>query len=228
MTPDPYDNSWRGYSNFERHKPSWRRYRNAETCQVTMTEVKPARRGRPRSRETEDAILDSAYRMMATDGLASATIDAVAKHSGVSRMTIYKWWPSREALLIDAFLREAASMLPLTETGDAITRLTRHAAAYVLALNGDFGKVQLAVISECIAGTGSAKIFAERYLSVRRDMVLKIIREGQKDGSIIASEAAGDLYDRIYGTLFYQYVFGFRVLTQDHARKLVRTVLSVP
>lgn len=141
-------------------------------------------------------------------------------------MTIYKWWPSREALLIDAFLRQALTMLPFTESGEPLTRMMKHVASYVVALNGDFGKVQLAVISECIAGTGSAKIFSERYLEIRRDMALNIIKEGQRDGSIIASEAAGDLYDRIYGTLFYQYVFGFRHLTVEYARKLVKTVLS--
>jgi AcrR family transcriptional regulator len=193
---------------------------------TTMTEAKPVRRGRPRSVETEDAILESAYRMMAAEGLAATTIDAIARDSGVSKMTIYKWWPSREAVLIDAFLRQASTMLPLSESGDPLTRVTKHAAAYVMALNGDFVKVQLAVIAECIARTGSAKIFSERYLAIRRDISLAIIKDGQKDGSINATEPAGDLYDRIYGTLFYEYVFGFRPLTADHARKLVKSVLS--
>jgi AcrR family transcriptional regulator len=191
-----------------------------------MSDIQPARRGRPRSVETADAILESAYRMMASEGLSATTIEAIARDSGVSKMTIYKWWPSREALLIDAFLRQASTMLPFTESGDPLARMMKHVASYVVALNGDFGKVQLAVISECIAGTGSAKIFSERYLELRRDIALKIIKEGQRDGSIIASEAAADLYDRIYGTLFYQYVFDFRHLTADYARKLVKTVLS--
>jgi len=191
-----------------------------------MSDIQPARRGRPRSAETADAILESAYRMMASEGLSATTIEAIARDSGVSKMTIYKWWPSREALLIDAFLRQASTMLPFTESGDPLARMMKHVASYVVALNGDFGKVQLAVISECIAGTGSAKIFSERYLELRRDMALKIIKEGQRDGSIIASEVAADLYDRIYGTLFYQYLFDFRQLTADYARKLVKTVLS--
>ena len=193
---------------------------------MTSVDAKPVRRGRPRSAETEQAILESAYSLMASEGLAATTIDAVARESGVSRMTIYKWWPSREALLIDAFLRQAASMLPLPETGEPLARLRKHAAAYVRALNGDFGKVQLAVIAECIAGTGSAKIFSERYLAIRRDVGVKIIQAGQLDKSIVASEPAGDLYDRIYGTLFYQYVFGFRTLTKDYAEQLVMTVLA--
>lgn len=191
-----------------------------------MPDAKPIRRGRPRSVETEEAILDSAYRMMAADGLAAASIDAVARESGVSKMTIYKWWPSREALLIDAFLRQAASMLPIPDDGDAVTRIGRHAAAYAVALGGAFGKVQLAVIAECIARTGTAQLFAERYLGARREAVVKIIKAGQKEGSLTSTEPASDLYDRIYGTLFYQDAFGFRAVTADHARKLVKAVLT--
>ena len=83
------------------------------------------RRGRPRSVETTNAILESAYALMATTGLAATTIDAIARDSNVSKMTIYKWWPSREALLIDAFLNQASMMLPLSGTGKPATRLKR-------------------------------------------------------------------------------------------------------
>lgn len=193
---------------------------------MPIATLKSASRGRPRSVETEQAILTSAYAVMASEGLAAASIDAVARHSKVSKMTIYKWWPSREALLIDAFLKQASSMLPLSEQGEPLQRLRDHAAAYADALNGDFGKVQLAVISECISNTGSAKIFSERYLKLRRDVGLKIIASGQKDGSITSMEPAGDLYDRIYGTLFYQYVFGFRPLSKAYAKGLVDAVLA--
>jgi AcrR family transcriptional regulator len=193
---------------------------------VTTKQAKPVRRGRPRSVEIETAILETAYRIMASEGLGCASIDAIARASGVSKMTIYKWWPTREELLIDAFLAQASAMLPLSEEEDPLTSITRHASAYVEALNGDFGKVQLAVISECVGRTGSAGMFRDRYLGMRRELALKIIRSGQKDGSIAVAEAAGDLYDRIYGTLFYQYVFGFRNLTKAYARKLVSKVLA--
>ena len=86
---------------------------------------------------------------MATTGLAATSIDAVARHSNVSKMTIYKWSPSREALLIDAFLNHASLMLPLPTSGTAADRLRSHVTVYAKALQGEFGKVQLAVISEC-------------------------------------------------------------------------------
>ena len=49
-------------------------------------------------------------------------------------MTIYKWWPSREALLIDAFPNQASLMLPLSGTGTPAARFRRHAAAYAEVL----------------------------------------------------------------------------------------------
>jgi len=186
-----------------------------------------ARRGRPRSVETTNAILESAYALMATAGLAATTIDAIARHSNVSKMTIYKWWPSREALLIDAFLNQASLMLPLSGTGKPATRLKRHAAAYAEALQGEFGKVQLAVISECISKTGSAEIFYERYLDFRRTATVEIIAAGQKDGSIGAKGAPEDLFDAIYGSLFYRYLFGIKPISAAYVRNLIDTLLMV-
>ena len=186
-----------------------------------------ARRGRPRSVETTNAILESAYILMATTGLAATTIDAIAKHSDVSKMTIYKWWPSREALLIDAFLNQASLMLPLSGTGKPAARLKRHATAYAEALLGEFGKVQLAVISECISKTGSAEIFYERYLDFRRTATVEIIAAGQKDGSIGASGAPEDLFDAVYGSLFYRYIFGIKPISPAQARNLVDTLLII-
>jgi AcrR family transcriptional regulator len=185
------------------------------------------RRGRPRSIETTNAILESAYTLMATTGLAATTIDAVARHSNVSKMTIYKWWPSREALLIDAFLHHAAQMLPLppVSAGTPAARARRHAAAYAEALQGEFGKVQLAVISECISKTGSAELFYARYLQFRRDALVEMIATGQRDGGILAEAPAEDLYDAIYGSLFYRYVFGIAPITPAYARNLVDLVL---
>ncbi|MDA9425282.1 MULTISPECIES: TetR/AcrR family transcriptional regulator [Bradyrhizobium] len=185
------------------------------------------RRGRPRSIETSNAILESAYALMASTGLAATTIDAVARHSSVSKMTIYKWWPSREALLIDAFLHRAAQMLPLppASSGNPAARARRHAAAYAEALQGEFGRVQLAVISECISKTGSAELFYARYLQFRRDALVEMIAAGQKDGSILAEGLPEDLYDAIYGGLFYRYVFGIAPATPAYARNLVDLVL---
>jgi AcrR family transcriptional regulator len=197
------------------------------TQDSTTSEVEaPARRGRPRSAATTRAILESAYHLMATTSAAATSIEAIARHSGVSKMTIYKWWPSREALLIDAFLDRAAALFPLTEECDPIQSIRAYAERYTAALLEDFGRVQLAVISECINSTGSAEMFRERYLDLRRAAVLAIIAKGQKEGSVTSSASPENLYDAIFGSLFYRYVFRIAPLTTGYARELVELVLS--
>ena len=185
-----------------------------------------ARRGRPRSVSAEAAILDTTYRLLASTGPHATSIDAIARESGASKMTIYKWWPRREALLTDAFLRQAAALLPLAEAGEPLAILRAHAGAYAKALAGDFGRVQLAVICECISSTGSATEFSERYLRARRERGMAIITAGQTDGSIRGTLPAGDLWDQLYGTLFYQSSFGLRAVTPAYARRLVDSVLA--
>lgn len=192
---------------------------------MTQATKVPVRRGRPRSLETETAILETAYRLAASQGLSATTVDAIARESQVSKMTIYKWWPSREALLIDAFLRQASVMVPLPDAGDPLTILRDHAAAYAKALNADFGKVQVAVIADDMAKNGSATLFHERYLKARKSMGVKVIERGQQAGLFRQAVPAAELYDRIYGTLFYQFLFGLRRVTPAHARALVESVL---
>ena len=186
-----------------------------------MSDTKPIRRGRPRSVETEDAILASAYRMMAEQGLAAATIDAIARESGVSKMTIYKWWEGRLQLLIDAYMRQATVMLPLSETLPPPEAIHAHVQQYLVALRGDLGRVQLAVLAECMAETGNSELFVARYLSVRRQLGVRVIRRGQRDGSIASQRPAEALYDQIYGTIFYRFQFGLKGLDKGFVQALV-------
>lgn len=191
-----------------------------------MIETAP-RRGRPRSATAEVAVLEATYRLLASQGLAAASIDAIARESHVSKMTIYKWWPRREALLVDAFLRQAGLLLPFPPEGEPLAVLRAHAGAYAIALAGEFGRVQLAVVAECITSTGSAAEFTERYLRQRRDLGIDIIQKGQRGGGIGADAPAAELYDRLYGTLFYQSTFGLRPITAAHAQSMVDALFAV-
>ncbi|MFN4015546.1 MAG: TetR/AcrR family transcriptional regulator [Reyranella sp.] len=183
------------------------------------------RPGRPRSAAVQQAILQGTYLLMATKGLSATTYERVAAATGVSKVTIYKWWPTREALLVDAFLEQARTFLPLPENGHPVAIVRAHAASYVAALNGAFGRVQLAVIAECIGSSGTAATFGERYLGERRAAGVALLTRAQKEGLIGATDPPADLYDMIYGTLFYQSTFGLKRLTAGAARRLVDRVL---
>jgi len=76
-------------------------------------------RGRPRSEERRDAVLKAAMDLMQEDDLRRASIDRIAQRCGVSKATIYKWWPNRTAVAIDAFLHHMMAEAPVPDTGSA-------------------------------------------------------------------------------------------------------------
>jgi AcrR family transcriptional regulator len=58
------------------------------------------------ARRERDALLDSASILLITRGLIALTVDAVAERAGVSAESVYRWWPSEEALAMDVLRRE--------------------------------------------------------------------------------------------------------------------------
>ena len=66
--------------------------------------VQPGRRGRPRSAQVRAAVVRAAAQLTRAGGPAAATVDAIAKRAAVSRTTIYKWWPSSAAIVLEGLL----------------------------------------------------------------------------------------------------------------------------
>ena len=191
-----------------------------------LTIVPTRGRGRPRSEAAAGAVLDAAYQLSVDGGLRVATMQAIAIKSGVSKMTIYKWWDGRLTLLIDAFLRQTTVVLPLSVTNPPVESLHAHALGYLAALQGDLGRVQLAVLAECIAERGDPALFVERYLSIRRKLGVAVIRRGQRNGTIASTRSPEAIWDQIYGTIFYRFQFGLRGLNKAFVKELVETTLA--
>lgn len=64
--------------------------------------VKKRRAGRPRPPATDQSIIKATIELLTEGGPAAATVDAIAQRSGSAKTTIYRRWPSREALILDA------------------------------------------------------------------------------------------------------------------------------
>ena len=73
--------------------------------------------GRRRNEAAQEAILDAAFRLLSGPGTEVMTIDAIAAEAGVGRQTIYRWWPSKGAVVADALVRHARVAVPERDTG---------------------------------------------------------------------------------------------------------------
>src|SRR5580698_158459 len=74
--------------------------------------------GRPRDEEVRKRILDSAAQLLEDRCFEEITVDLIAEQSGAGKATIYRWWPNKAAVLIEAFRERIAHELPFPDTGD--------------------------------------------------------------------------------------------------------------
>jgi AcrR family transcriptional regulator len=117
-----------------------------------MTTETP-QRGRPRSQKAQQAVLDAAAQLMLEHGLSAVSMDAVAQQAGVSKATIYRWWPTKETLALDALYTEWAAARPTPRDtgslrGDLLSMLRPWAR---LAVSRPYGRVLAALLSEAQA-----------------------------------------------------------------------------
>src|SRR4051794_3071744 len=75
-------------------------------------------RGRRPMAEVRQDVLNAATEILLRDGMAAFTIERVAAEAGVSKTTIYKWWPSRGALAFEGYFRGTESELEFPDTGE--------------------------------------------------------------------------------------------------------------
>ena len=111
----------------------------------------PARsRGRPRSEPARQAILAAATDLLLTRGVSAVSMDAIAERAGVSKATIYRWWPTKETLALDALydqLSEPSAEPP--DTGILAGDLTVLLTGWVERVGErPFGRVIGALVTE--------------------------------------------------------------------------------
>ena len=81
-------------------------------------------RGRPRDEAARQRILKAALDLMDETAFAQVTAEAIAERAGTSKATLYRWWPNKAAVVIEAFRQAVAPELPLQDTGSLREDLT--------------------------------------------------------------------------------------------------------
>src|SRR5260370_8581192 len=87
------------------------------------TKIEPRPRGRPRSEQARQEILEAAYKLLRDKGFKAVGSHEIAQVAGVSSATLYRWWKSKEEILFDACFEHMKPVLAIPETGSALTRL---------------------------------------------------------------------------------------------------------
>jgi AcrR family transcriptional regulator len=182
-------------------------------------------RGRPRDPRTRAAILAAARALLERGGLTAVTIEAIAQKAGVSRPTIYRYWPNAPAVAMAAFLdvTGAPEAARSTRSPYAALRAQLHAVADAFAAPA--GRSVAAMVAAAQSETELAKAFRNEFIARNRDATRLLLERCIEDG-LIAPPADMELaLDLVFGPLFYRLLMGHAPITRGFVDRLLDTVI---
>src|SRR5471030_388859 len=168
---------------------------------MTLPSTDVPRRGRPPSTgaASHGAIMDAVFELLQQKSVRELTMEDVAKQAGVGKPTLYKWWPTKAALVMAMFHERLAGTM---ETGPAQPleqALRVRARGLVRELNGLFGKVVGDLIAEGQSDPAVLRALYEQHIAVRRAAAVADIVHAVDTGELAAGTVPELLLDAIFG-----------------------------
>jgi AcrR family transcriptional regulator len=188
--------------------------------------VTPTRLGRPRSERARLAILEAAADLLVEGGLSAATIEAIAARAGVSKVTIYKWWPTRGAVAIDAYFLRFSQTILFGDSGDLTTDLVEQMLVLIDAFRGRAGVIMGELIGQTQTDLSLAETMRTGWLKPRREASTAVLQRAIDRGDIEPDIDIPAVLDQLYAPLYFRLIMRHEPLTADLGATLVSNVLN--
>jgi AcrR family transcriptional regulator len=184
-------------------------------------------RGRPRSEKSKAATLEAAGELLLERGLEAVSMDAIAERAGVSKATIYRWWPTKETLAIDALYEDWAAAYPLApDTGSVRDDLRGIFLPWVDHITArPHARVLAALITRARTDEGFAEEFDRRLVQPRRDRARPIFDRGIMRGELRENTDVELALDLVYGPVYHRFLQGHLPLSRSFVRAVIDSAL---
>jgi AcrR family transcriptional regulator len=181
--------------------------------------------GRPRSARARQAILTTALRLVKQEGFSRLSIEGIAREAGVGKPTIYRWWPSKGAIVFDALQQHAQQVLPAPPDGPLAERLEIWLKTIFKVLNEEMGEIVRGLMAEAQRDPVFAAFFRTEFILMRRQPLLAILHEGVRRGELPATTNSEVMVDLIYGAMWYRLLVQHAPLDDTFAHDIVHMLL---
>lgn len=182
--------------------------------------------GRRRNEATHQAILDATLALLAESDGAAINIDAIAKAAGVGKQTVYRWWPSKGALLLDALTDRSAQDVPSMDTGSLRQDLlVLIESTFAGAQRKPTAPALRTLVREAARDEPLAELMREFALG-RREVAREMLLRGQRRGELRTDADLDLLLDQFYGLFWYRFLIGHAPLDRETAEELTDALLK--
>lgn len=179
-----------------------------------------------RSESSRRATLEAALDLCTEKGYGRVTVEAIAARAGVSKKTIYRWWPSKSAVLLEAFTEALVLATPFTDTGDVAADLRTHVTGAVAVLSvPPLGPAYAGILSEVHHDDELAETVRTQLIEPRFEGAVTRLRTAQEHGQIPPDADLRLAVEMLYGPVYYRHVLRKPMQDAETVATLVDHVL---
>src|SRR5271167_4067382 len=182
--------------------------------------------GRPRSEEARQAILRSTLKLLEHTSFPDLSIEAIAAHAGVGKTTVYRWWPNKGALVVDAFASSAEDELHFPNTGSVFQDMSLQMNQFLGILRSPRGRIVAALLGAGQSDPELLAAFRERFLRPRRQEAYKTLRRGIERGELPRGLDLDLVLDVLYGAIYMRFLIRHDELSERYIEEVCRLVLE--
>ncbi|MFJ2861931.1 TetR/AcrR family transcriptional regulator [Kitasatospora sp. NPDC087314] len=182
--------------------------------------------GRRRNEAAHQAILDAALHLLAESDGTPVTIDAIARTAGVGKQTVYRWWPSKGAVLLDALTDRADQDVPGPDTGTLRTDLRAFiSTTFDSAQRGTTAPALRTLVREAARDPHLADLM-QTFTAARRTALRDLLTRGRDRGELAEDTDLDLIVDQIYGVFWYRFLLGHAPLDATAADRLTESLVA--
>jgi AcrR family transcriptional regulator len=180
------------------------------------TEAAPTiKKGRPRSAKSKAAILKATNSLLLHMSVQELSIEAIAKKAKVGKTTIYRWWPNKTAVVMDALISQPGIQSPLPTPKNNAEALIMQLDKLIRMLDGNNGETIAQLFSEAQADEKAKKVFSGTFLTPLLDAIEFSVEEGQKAREFRSSLNTKMAIDLLCGPIFFRLMSRPEELNED-------------
>ena len=186
----------------------------------------PKQTGRPRNQAAHQAILQAALRLVTKHGFRAVTVNEISAAAGVGKMTLYRHWPNKAAVVMDALLALLGDETAFPATASALESLRQQLERQAKFFRGPRGTLIRSLIAEAQSDPELAAAFRDRWLKPRREGVRRTIEQAIAQGALRRGIDIDTATDLLYGSLYYRLLLGLGKLDKPFIESAYRQFLT--
>jgi len=185
-----------------------------------------ARRGRPRNDHIHRLILNTALDLAFEVGFRALSVEAIAAKAGVGKTTIYRRWPNKGAVVMDAFLSIVGPKTSFPSRDRAIESIQLQMRTQVKAFRSKYGRMIRSLVGDGQFDPEVLEAFRQRWILPRRQLARSTIELAMKQGDLRSDLDVDTVIDTLYAPIYYRLMFETGPISDAYADGLYQSVIE--